>query len=70
MDTDRKYLSYLLRLWTAEEEGEYVWRASLEVPYSGERYGFASLDSLIAFLKQQTQTSGDSEGFEKGSGDG
>ncbi len=40
-----------------EEDGEYVWRASLEVTHSGERYGFASLDSLLAFLKEQTQTS-------------
>ena len=43
-----------------EEDGEYLWRASLEVSHSGERYGFASLDDLMVFLKEQTQTSGDS----------
>ena len=43
-----------------EEDGEYVWRASLEVTHSGERYGFATLESLLAFLKEQTQTSGKS----------
>ena len=39
-----------------EEDGEYLWRASLEVTHSGERYGFANLDNLLAFLKEQTQT--------------
>jgi len=40
-----------------EEDGEYIWRASLEVTHSGERYGFATLESLLNFLKEQTQTS-------------
>ena len=55
--TKRKYLSYLLRLWMVDEDGEYAWRASLEITHSGERIGFATLDSLLAFLKEQTQTS-------------
>jgi hypothetical protein len=42
-----------------EEDGETLWRASLEVTHSGERYGFASLDNLLAFLKEQTQTTGE-----------
>ena len=57
MRKDRKYLSYLLRLWMVEEDGEYLWRASLEVTHSGERYGFANLDDLLTFLKEQTQSS-------------
>ena len=57
MRKDRKYLSYLLRLWMVEEDGEYLWRASLEVTHSRERYGFANLDDLLAFLKEQTQSS-------------
>lgn len=40
-----------------EEDGEYLWRVSLEVTHSGERYGFANLDDLLAFLKEQTQSS-------------
>jgi hypothetical protein len=52
---DRKYLSYLLRLWRVEEDGEILWRASLEVTQSGERFGFASLENLLEFLKEQTQ---------------
>jgi len=31
-----------------------MWRASLEDPHSGERRGFADLESLFAFLKEQT----------------
>ncbi len=49
----RPYLSYLLRLWSVEGTGERIWHASLESPHSGERTGFASLDDLFDFLRQQ-----------------
>ena len=49
----RDYLSYLLRLWRVGKQ-KAVWRASLESPHTGERIGFASLDALFAFLRQQT----------------
>lgn len=48
------YISYLLRMWRVGGEGKATWRASLESPRSGERIGFASLDKLFAFLRQQT----------------
>ena len=48
------YASYLLRLWPIEDKGRLVWRASLESPHSDERWGFASLDALFAFLRQET----------------
>lgn len=48
------YVSYLLRMWPANGEGKVAWRASLESPHTGERIGFASLDELFAFLRQQT----------------
>lgn len=48
------YRSYLLRLWPATEQGQTVWRASLENPHTGERLGFASLERLFAFLEDQT----------------
>ena len=51
----RPYLSYLLRLWPAEEDEGSPWRASLESPHTGERRGFASLVDLCAFLRQNTE---------------
>jgi hypothetical protein len=61
MDKQRSsYQSYLLRLWRANgstdraRQGEPVWRASLEDPLTGERMGFASLDDLVAYLRQAT----------------
>jgi len=45
------YLAFMLRLWPVEQDGEIVWRASLESPLTGERRGFASLEALIAFLR-------------------
>ncbi len=46
------YRSYLLRLWRVSEERP-VWRASLEDTQTGERTGLASLEALLAFLRQQ-----------------
>ncbi len=47
-----RYLSYLLRLWCAEESEAKCWRVSLEDPRTGERLGFAGLEELFAFLLQ------------------
>jgi hypothetical protein len=60
----RRYLSYLLRLWQIRSGGELVWRASLESARTGERTGFASVDALFAFLQQQTGVVSDSDGEE------
>lgn len=54
-DAPRGYLSYLLRLWQASVDGELVWRASLESPHTGERLGFADVESLFAFLDAETK---------------
>jgi hypothetical protein len=48
----RHYVSYLLRLWQTRSGGELVWRASLESPHTGERWGFASLADLFTFLEE------------------
>ncbi|MEZ4656186.1 MAG: hypothetical protein R2911_01285 [Caldilineaceae bacterium] len=45
--------SYLLRLWRSNVNGE--WRASLQSVQSGERHMFADIDSLLAFLVEQSQ---------------
>jgi hypothetical protein len=55
------YVSYLLRLWRENDEGQnahsatrQIWRASLESSRTGELWGFASLRDLFAFLRRQT----------------
>jgi hypothetical protein len=50
----RQYRSYLLRLWQVQSGDAPIWRASLEDARTGERHGFAELEQLFAFLKQQT----------------
>lgn len=57
----QRYLSYLLRLWQTSDDGEQIWRASLESPGTGERRGFASIEDLICFLRDRTGL-GDEEG--------
>jgi hypothetical protein len=49
------YRSYLLRLWQ-EEGGQQLWRASLQSTETGERRGFASLDALLGFLREQVES--------------
>ena len=53
-ETQRGYISYLLRLWQAQDNGDWVWRASLESPQSGQRWVFATLDDALAFVRTQT----------------
>ena len=50
----RAYFSYLLRLWKVSGAGPPVWRASLENPHTRARKGFPDLESLFAFLEEQT----------------
>lgn len=44
------YRSYLLRMWQEGQAGD-SWRASLQSASTGERQGFASLDSLFDFIR-------------------
>jgi hypothetical protein len=46
------YKAYLLRLWREGEDGG--WRAILEDAHSDTRRGFASLEALIAHLRELT----------------
>ncbi len=43
-------ISFLLRMWCADETGRSDWRASLEMPETGKRIGFASLEQLFIYL--------------------
>ncbi len=54
---DRKpgeYMAYMLRIWPARNRTVLCWRACLENVRTGERTGFASLDELFVYLRQQT----------------
>ncbi len=61
-DERRRYHAYLLRLWWAGHDGEAGWRASLEQPHTGVRHGFATLEQLFAFLKEQADSPLNSDG--------
>ena len=55
MQDDIRYHSYLLRLWSDKLNSQLVWRASLESSSTGEKWGFAELDEMCAFLRQQVE---------------
>lgn len=42
--------SFILRLWQDDQSESAYWRASVEIPETGKRIGFASLEQLFAFL--------------------
>lgn len=50
---EHDYASFLLRLWRTQEDGQSVWRASLESTVEGERLNFPRLEALLAFLEAQ-----------------
>ena len=52
---ERRYLSFLLRLWCTDQNGNETWRTSLEDPRTGEQHGFASLGMMVDFLEEQIQ---------------
>lgn len=52
---DAGYHSYLLRLWRSADGERPVWRASLEHPLTGERWGFPSMEGLMDFLHRICQ---------------
>jgi hypothetical protein len=48
---------YLLIIWqeqVASSDRPAVWRCSLEDARTGERRSFATLEQMLAFLKEQT----------------
>lgn len=67
-----RYLAYMLRLWMGSEEG-CTWRASLESPSTRERHAFRDLESLFAFLEEETSRArcreGDTPGESRAPGD-
>ena len=46
------YQSYLLRLWRVDQAENAV-QASLESTHTGGRRGFANLEAMLDFLRQQ-----------------
>ncbi len=53
-----RYHSYLLRIWPTPNRSRPVWRASLESTSDGARLGFATLEDLFAYLRQQAGGAG------------
>lgn len=45
-----RHITFLLRLWCVDETGRSNWRAALEMPETGQRLGFATLEQLIVYL--------------------
>ena len=58
LDRPPRYRSYLLAFWEERSQvpsAPAVWRFSLEDPHTGQRRGFATLESLVAALQRETE---------------
>jgi hypothetical protein len=60
MQSDQDYSpvyhrSYLLRIWCADQENKANWRATLEDTHTHERFSFACLEQMFAFLIEQSE---------------
>ena len=60
-ETNRNYLSYLLRIWNDSADGE--WHATLQDVFSDDCYHFATL--LELYVNLQELTSGNMQGNNK-----
>ena len=60
-EVKNQYYSYLLRLWPVKLNNHTVWRVSLESSSTGEKWGFADIGELCAFLHKQTVKGSDAD---------
>ncbi len=51
--------SFILRLWRVDHCEAVDWLASLEIPETGKRIGFASLEQLFAYLMELSESNMD-----------
>lgn len=48
------YRSFLLRLWQVEQNGDWIWRCSLEETGTGWHQKFVDLEALFGYLDAET----------------
>ena len=61
-DERRRYLAYLVRFADASTSGPPHWRVSVEEAQTGQRRGFANLESLCRFFAEQLSDRDDQPG--------
>jgi len=71
MNGEKRYLSFLLRLWqeSAADQpgtGALLWRASLQSTQSDERQTYAGPEELFTYLREQMGIAPPANGSEKG----
>jgi hypothetical protein len=55
METEKAtYRSFLLRLWQVEQNGDWIWRCSLEETGTGRHQQFVNLEALCGYLDAET----------------
>jgi hypothetical protein len=54
MTGEPTYRAYVLRLWTADGAGAWIWHASLEEIHGPDRRVFGDVDDLCCFLRTVT----------------
>lgn len=63
---ESSYLSFLLRLWLADDDEEPTRRISLESPLTGECKGFSNLNDMCSYLRVLTKSDSEDSHNETG----
>ena len=50
-DTERRFGTFLVRLWRTTSYGQPVWRVVLEDPRTGTRHALPNLSALLGFFQ-------------------
>ena len=53
-ETSQEYRAYLVRIWPVKDRQGLIWRAYLTNAHTSESRGFANLEELFEYLRQQT----------------
>lgn len=61
MESSGSYRAYMLRMWSVEQSGQAVWRASLEDPHTRQKIGFSNVEALIGYICELTDSAQDKE---------
>jgi hypothetical protein len=52
-ETPKQYQAYLVRIWSVKKTEGVIWHAFITNAHTSESRGFANLDELFDYLRQQ-----------------
>lgn len=54
VEISQEYQAYVVRIWPVRDEEGVIWHALITNAHTGETRGFAGLEDLFVYLREQT----------------